>query len=390
MAFSIPAHIASLQHPLNPVMTARCREVGGINLGQGFADFPPPEVLIEATAKAMRDGANQYTAPEGDLGFRKALAAKLARKNNLTADPATEIAVTVGASGALGMTLMTLLSRGDGVLFFEPFWDYYRTLLDILGLEANIVDLIDLQDDAPRISEERLAAALTPATRAILLSSPSNPDGHVLAESEIVTALDFARKHGLLVISDEVYEDFVYSGHRHVSAASLPAASDLPIVTIMSLSKAYSITGWRVGYCVANREIVDRIKLVNGVVNACAPLPFQVGAIAALQEAESYVQDIRTRLEASRLVLCNALCSAGFEARPPMGGFFQLAGIPKGAPLRGLAFALDLLDRIGVAGIPGEVYFQNGAKGAGFIRFCFAKNETTIEEAVQRLRLLPC
>src|SRR6185369_8141338 len=203
MAFSIPAHIASLQHPLNPVMTARCREVGGINLGQGFADFPPPEVLIEATAKAMRDGANQYTAPEGDLGFRQALAAKLARKNNLTADPATEIAVTVGASGALGMTLMTLLSRGDGVLFFEPFWDYYRTLLDILGLEANIVDLIDLQDDAPRISEERLAAALTPATRAILLSSPSNPDGHVLAEREIVTALDFARKHGLLVISDE-------------------------------------------------------------------------------------------------------------------------------------------------------------------------------------------
>lgn len=385
IGYKIPARIAALRHPLNPIMNAKCNELGGINLGQGFADFPPPETMISATIAAMRCGANHYTAPEGELEFRKALAKKLETKNRIITDPETEIVVTFGASGALSLALVSLLDRGDGVLLIEPFWDYYRSLLQLLGLEAHIVSG---NSDSPRITSDLLAAAMEPTTRAILLSTPSNPDGNVLSEEELREILEFSRDWNILIISDEVYEDFVYDGFQHVSSASLVKPQSQAIVTIMSLSKSYSITGWRLGYCVSHRDLADRMKLVNGVMNACAPSPFQRGAIAALREAEDYIQEIRAIIEVNRLMLLDILCAIGFEPRRPKGGFFILAKIPSSCRLRGVEFALRLLERTGIAGIPGDEYFKDRAKGSEFIRFCFAKNRDVIEEAVERFTIL--
>ena len=361
-------------------MTRECERVKGINLGQGICDLPTPPPVREGAIEAIRARKSTYSFMEGAPELRAAIARKLERKNGLKADPASEIVVTVGASGAYTCALHALLNPGDGVLVFEPFYGYHVNTAIVAGLEPQFLRL-----DAPKfaLTEAALRGALKPNTRALVVCSPGNPSGKMFTRAELEIVARVAREKDLVVITDEIYEDIRYEGREHVPAATV---ADLRVrtVTIMGLSKTFSITGWRLGYAVAREDWARAIALVSDLFYICAPTPLQHGVAAGFSMPQSFYDELAAGYAQKREWTCSALERAGLKPVWPEGSYYVLADIGGRGFKTARDAAMDLLEQTGVATIPGTAFFT-GDTGERFLRVCYAKEEDALQEACKRI-----
>jgi aminotransferase len=367
-------------------MTVACAAAQGINMAQGVCDTDPPHAVVEAALEAIRSGHNIYTRMDGIEVLREGIARKFAAFNGLTLDPKREILVTSGATGALHAAVVALLNPGDECLVLEPFYGYHVSTLVAQRVKPVVVSL-----EAPewRLDVQRLREAVTPKTRAMILNSPSNPSGKVLTQAEVEALAEFAMEHDLYVLSDEMYEYFVYDGERHRSIASLPGMGERTI-TISGFSKTFSVTGWRLGYLAASEKWMGAIGYFHDLLYVCAPSPLQFGAAAGLTALpQSFYQGLGVEYQAKRDAICAALTKAGMTPSIPTGAYYVLADARRVPGADAKARARRLLADTGVAAVAGSAFFGSGAdgvnRGEGLLRFCFAKKDAELVEACRRL-----
>lgn len=362
-------------------MSIACRDHNGIDLSQGDSDLEAPLPVREGAKRAIDSGLNIYTELEGIRELREEIALKHRRLAGLEVDPRSEIIVSAGVSGAFYSALLALLNPGDEMVLFEPYYEYHLTMLYAIGVNPVFVKTVPPEW---RFSLEELEQAVTPGTRAILVNTPANPSGKVFTRSELEDIAALAVRHDLFVFTDETYEFFVYDDHTHVAPASLPGMKARTI-SISGLSKTFSITGWRVGYCVCDARWSHAIGLFNDLVYACAPAPLQMGVAQGLKAlGPEYYQKICNKYMQRRDNICDALSLAGLTPFVPQGGYFVLADISRIAGANSLDRAMNLLKTCGVACVPGEAFYHDGS-GTELGRFCFAKEDALIEEACRRL-----
>ncbi|AGP38553.1 pyridoxal phosphate-dependent aminotransferase [Sorangium cellulosum] len=365
-------------------MTLACAKVHGINMSQGVCDTPVPSVILQAVKEAMDRGCNTYSRFDGIVELRHAIAAKLARHNGIAADPETDITVSAGATGAFQATCMALLNPGDEVLLFEPFYAYHAQA--ILAVEA-VPRYVTARSLSWSVDGDELERAITPKTKAIVVNSPGNPSGKVFGRMELEQVADLACHHDLMVITDEIYEYFVFDGREHVSVASLPRMSERTI-TIGGYSKTFSITGWRIGYSVADARWAKAIGAMSDLLYVCAPTPLQHGVAAGIRGLPcSFYTGLAQGYQRKRDRFCRALEKAGLPPCVPQGTYYVLADVSRLPGRTGRERAIYLLDETGVAGVPGDAFFE-GTQGSRFMRFCFAKTDEDLEEACQRIEQL--
>lgn len=365
-------------------MSIECERVGGINLSQGVCDTPVPIEVREAARAAIDSGPNAYTRYDGIAELRAALARRLQRYNGLVVDPSSEVVVCAGSTGAFYCACMALLDPGDEVILFEPFYGYHASTLQALGAVPRYVETTPPQSGLPYAD---LEAAVSPRTRAIMVCTPANPTGKVWSRAELEVIAAFAERHDLFVFTDEVYEYLVYDDREHVSPATVPGLRERTI-SIGSLSKTFSVTGWRVGYAVADSRWSRMIGYMNDLVYVCAPAPLQAGIARGIDlVADSYYSGLRDEYQHKRDLLCCALKDAGLPPIVPEGAYYVLADISRIPGSTGKERAMMLLERTGVAVVPGESFYRTG-RGAGLARFCFAKTLGELDAACHRLRTL--
>ena len=362
-------------------MTQACAEAKGLNMAQGVCDTPVPPVVLEGAERAIHDGYNVYTRFDGLPYLRQAIAEKLERYNRMKADPETDITVSAGATGAFHSACAALLNPGDEVILFEPYYQYHISAL--VAVEAVPV-AVSMQPPIWSYSMTQLEEAVTAKTKAIIVNSPGNPSGRVYSQSELEALAEFACRHDLFVLTDEIYEYFLYDGRRHVSMASLPEMAERTI-TIGGYSKTFSVTGWRIGYSVASRQWAQAIGAMNDLLYVCAPAPLQMGVARGIRELpDSFYEGLRQEYQGKREKFCRALSQAGITPSIPQGAYYVLADVSHLPGLTGKARAMSLLGKTRVAGVPGEAFFTSKV-GADFIRFSYAKTDQDLEEACRRL-----
>jgi aminotransferase len=365
-------------------MSVECDRVGGINLAQGICDTDLPPSVADRAVEAIRDGHNIYTRLDGIAPLRQAIAAKLQRHNNITADPDSEILVTSGATGALYAASLALLNPGDEVILFEPFYGYHVSSLLSLRVQPVIVPL------APpdwQLNLDTLRKSITPRTRAITLNTPSNPSGKVFSAAELQSIADLAIEHNLFVITDEIYEYFLFDGNRHISIATLPGMAERTI-TISGLSKTFSITGWRVGYLIASKQWISSIGYFHDLIYICSPAPLQHGTTAGLLRlSEAFYESLSTEYQQKRDQLCEALAEAGLPPSIPAGAYYALADVTRIPGETARQKARHLLAATGVAAVAGTAFFADG-RGENTLRFCFGKKPEALDRACEALKNL--
>lgn len=362
-------------------MSIECARLGGINLSQGVCDTALPEEVLRGATQAMADGVNTYTRYDGLTPLREAIARKQERETGLVYDSEREVLVTSGATGAFYAACLTLLDRGDEVVLFEPYYGYH---LDTLLARGVVPRLVPLELGTWSFSAAALRAAIGPKTRAIVVNTPGNPSGKVFSREELELCASLAREHDLYLITDEIYEYFLYEGRTHVSVASLPAMRERTI-TIGGFSKTFSITGWRVGYLLAPPALAHRIGQVHDLVYVCAPAPLQIGVAVGLQSLPpEFYTGLSEEYAHKRSKLCSALERAGISPHVPQGAYYVLADASRVPGHTAKERALTLLSRAGVAAVPGSAFFQS-QRGDSLLRFSYAKREAELDEACRRL-----
>lgn len=362
-------------------MSVQCERVGGVNLSQGVCDTPVPGPVASAVAEGVERGYNIYTRHDGIVELRRAIAAKLAAFNGLTVDPETDVVVSAGSTGAFYASCLALLDRGDGVILFEPYYGYHlNTLLSVDAMPG----FVPMRAPDWTFTAADLERAVTPRTRAIVVNTPGNPSGKVYTLAELELIRDFADRHDLFVFTDEIYEHFVFDGRAHVSPASIPGMAERTI-TISGFSKTFSITGWRIGYAVAQARWTQTIGFYNDLVYVCAPSPLQYAVAQGLGKLDrSYYEGLATEYTAKRDRFCDTLTRVGLTPFVPQGAYYVIADASRLPGRDSKDRAMHLLEKTGVAAVPGEAFFQNGA-GDTYLRFCFAKNDRDLDEACRRL-----
>ncbi len=362
-------------------MTRLANEHGAINLAQGFPNFPAPEVLKEAAACAIRDDLNQYAITWGAKRLRDALAKKYADWYTMTLDPETELTITCGATEAMASALLAIVDPGDEVIVFEPFYENYGP--DTILCDARPVYL-PMAAGEP-LDLDRVAAAFSPRTRAIIVCTPNNPTGRVLTRRELETIAELCQKHDAYAVTDEIYEHIYYEG-KHIPIATLDGMRERT-VTISGASKTFSVTGWRIGTIVAPAGITDAIRKVHDFLTVGAPAPLQEAVAVGLETlGEAYYQRLAAEYRVRRDVLHDALIQAGFNCQPPEGAYYILADFSELSDLPDDAFARWLTCEAGVAPVPGSSFFSHPELGRKLVRFAFCKTEEQLREAGERLR----
>jgi aminotransferase len=378
------ARIGHLEQSEIRAMSRECARVGGINLGQGICDLPTPEEVLEGASRAVLDDMSVYSPYEGVDPLRAQIAAKARAHNGLTPDPDDEIVVTIGATGALACTAQSLFDPGDEFILFEPYYGYHLNTIRVAGQSARFVTL---EPPDWRLTREMLEAARTEATRGIIFSTPCNPSGKVFDRAELEIVAAFCREHDLIAITDEIYEYIVYDDREHLSLATLPGMWERT-VTISGFSKTFSITGWRLGYVVAHRDLAGPIGLVNDLFYVCAPTPLQHGVAEGMARLdESYYEQMRRDYQDKRDFFCEALDGVGLTPYVPDGAYYVLADVRPLGCADDKAAAMHLLEEGGVASVPGRAFYASQA-GASLTRFCFAKEWDVLREAAARLEAL--
>lgn len=365
-------------------MSVECDRMGGVNLAQGICDTEVPPPVAEGAVEAIRAGHNIYTRLDGITRLRNAIAARLQASRGLTVDPDREVLVTSGATGGFHAAAMALLNPGDEVILFEPFYGYHANTLTSIRVKPVIVPLT-----APDwgIDFDALRAAITPRTRAVVINTPANPTGKVFTFAELETLGRIAEEHELFLITDEIYEYFLYGNAHHISPVSLEGLRERTILT-GGFSKTFAITGWRLGYLIANPKWLPAISYFHDLTYVCAPSAFQHGAAAGLEQlGPDFYQGLARDFKAKRDRLVSALQSAGLTPHIPEGAYYILADSSRIPGKNAFEKARTLLKRTGVASVAGSAFFRPGG-GENLLRFCFAKKDADLDEACQRLSKL--
>ncbi len=365
-------------------MSIECDRMGGINLSQGVCDTEVPLVVRQGAQEAMDKGVNTYTRYDGLDELREAIAVKQERFTGMKVDSQREIIVSGGATGALYCACLALLNPGDEVILFEPYYGYHvSTLVATQGVPVYVRTL----PPDWGFGYEDLERARTERTRAIMVNTPSNPSGKVFSRAELEIIARFAEDHDLFVFTDEIYEHFVYDGLKHIPPATLPGMAERTI-TISGLSKTFSITGWRIGYCLCDAKWAQTIGYFNDLVYVCAPAPLQMGVARGLLELEpDYYRKLSVEYRDKRDKVCDALVGAGLQPYSPCGAYYILADISRLPGETSKERAMHLLRKTGVACVPGEAFYHDDA-GESLARFCYAKDNAVLDEACFRLARL--
>ncbi|MGH9466588.1 MAG: pyridoxal phosphate-dependent aminotransferase [Terriglobales bacterium] len=368
-------------------MTRLAMEHDAVNLAQGFPDFPAPEFIKEAAIRAIRDDINQYAVTWGDPLLRAAVAAKYRRWYGMDVGDG-DVTICCGATETMIATLIAVLNPGDETVIFEPFYENYGPDTILSGAVPRFVPL-HAGPDGWSFDREELARAFNPKTRAIILNTPNNPTGKVFTRAELEYIRDLCVQWDCLAITDEIYEHIIYDGRPHIPMATLPGMAERTI-TISGISKTFSVTGWRVGWAISPARLAGGIRKVHDFLTVGAAAPLQVGAAHALDQGDAYCRQLAAEYTARRARFVPAAQKAGLRCALPEGAYYVMADV---TPFRelcpGQEFARWLVRAVGVATVPGSSFYHHPADGADQIRFCFPKQDATLDEATRRLATLP-
>jgi aminotransferase len=383
-------------------MTRLTHLYGGVNLSQGFPDFPAPDTVKEAACAAIRADLNQYAVTWGARGLREAIARGFTRRHGLRVVADEQVTVCCGATEAMMATMMAIIDPGDEVVIFEPFYENYGPDAILSGATPRYVTL---REPAPSTSlaagspaapaanwtfdPGELAGAFNDRTKAIILNSPNNPTGKVFTREELETIAALCRKWDAIAISDEIYEHIIYDGHSHIPIATVDGMADRT-VTINSLSKTYSVTGWRVGWTISPPSLTGAIRKVHDFLTVGAAAPLQEAGIAALGVPDTYYDQLAAAYRRRRDRLLEILERHHFTCYTPYGAYYIMTDITAFGFTDDVEFARHLVKDIGVAAVPGSSFYSRPSAGRTKLRFCFCKRDETLAEADRRLaRLVP-
>jgi len=364
-------------------MTRIANKYEAINLSQGFPDFDPPEELKESLKEVAEGSIHQYSVTWGAQNFREALASKQSKFMGLDIDPEKEIVVTCGSTEAMMAAMMTVCSPGDKVVVFSPFYENYAADAILSGAEPIYVNL---EPPEFNFDPEELEAALKQGVKALILCNPSNPSGKVFSRSELEIIAELVEKYDTFVITDEVYEHIVYPPYQHTYFASLPGMFKRTI-SCSSLSKTYSITGWRLGYLIAPAEIINGAKQIHDFLTVGAASPLQEAAVTALKFDEQYYQELEKKYEKKRDFFLKGLDEIGLKYTKPQGAYYIMVDISEFNFEDDLEFCEWMIKEVGVAAVPGSSFFKDDINH--LIRFHYAKKKETLKKALARLEKLP-
>lgn len=357
-------------------MSLECDKVGGINLSQGMCDLPLPTLLKDAVNEAIDLGYNHYTRYDGIDYLRHQIAIKAHDFNGIDCNENINITVSAGATGALYCACYALFNPGDEVIIFEPFYGYHEYTLTSLGL---VPKYMRLEDGTWEIDYDVLESLISSHTRAILISNPINPCGKVFTREELLKLGLICLKHNMFLISDEIYEYIVFDGKKHISPASISEIKS-NVITISGYSKTYSITGWRIGYSIAEKGIATMIGAVNDMLYVCAPAPLQYAVAKGIEFLpKTFYENNCKDYQEKRDMLCECLLHCGLRPYSPEGAYYVLADVSILPGKSSKQKAMYLLSNSGIGVVPGEAFYKKG--GENTVRFCFAKDKCVIEEA---------
>lgn len=360
-------------------MTRISNQYNAVNLSQGFPDFDPPQELTEALARAAQNGPHQYSITWGAQNFRRALARKHLHFTGMEIDPESQIVVTCGSTEAMMCSMMSVVNPKDKVAVFSPFYENYGADAILSGAEPIY---IPLRPPAFDFDPEELESAFRQGAKVLILCNPSNPCGKVFTRSELELIAETVEKYDAYVITDEVYEHIVYAPFEHIPFASLPGMAERTL-TCGSLSKTYSITGWRLGYVISSARNIDTVRKVHDFLTVGAAAPLQEAAVTALEFEDSYYTDLQKKYTGLRDLFLNGLDQAGIPHTTPQGAYYVLADISEFGYKSDLEFCEVLAEKTGVGAVPGSSFFREDVNH--LIRFHFAKKESTLEAALERL-----
>ncbi|MFT7823684.1 MAG: pyridoxal phosphate-dependent aminotransferase [Sulfurimonas sp.] len=364
-------------------MSILCKEKNGINMAQGLCDLEVPSPVIKGAKEGIESGKNTYTSAYGNYRLREAIA----KKQNDFYDQgvaAGNVLVSLGATGAFYATAMSLLNEGDEVILFEPYYGYHVAMLESIGCRIKYIRTTspEYEIDFAHLQEE-----ISEDTKAMLICNPSNPSGKVYTEDELEKIAEIIHRNDMVLFSDEMYEHFVYDGLEFVSALSIESLKEKTVV-ISGFSKIYSITGWRLGYAITQKEIIDAASAFNDLVYICPPAPLQNGVLKGLNELpKSYYQNVGKTHQAKRDRFIKALNKAGLRAEYVKGAYYVLADISKLEGEDDKQKVVSLLERTGIAAVPARAFYQN-SEGIYLARFCFSKKEEELDIAIEKLKHL--
>jgi aminotransferase len=362
-------------------MTRLAAQHGALNLGQGMPDFDPPQEVKDAACKAIQDGFNQYAITWGAPVLRKAIAEKVRAFNGIDCDPDANVTVCCGATECMMATMLALVDPGDEVIVFQPFYENYGP--DALLSGAKPV-WVPLHPPDWHFDRAELRRAFTPRTKAIILNTPNNPTGRVFTREELTFIAGLCQEHNAFAFADEIYEYIIHVDRPHVSIATLPGMASRT-VTISGLSKTFSITGWRLGYCIAPPEISNGIRKAHDFLTVGAPHPLQVAGAAAMAMPQSYFDGLKSAYRRRRDLFLPYLREAGFTFTEPEGAYYVMTDV---TPLGGTddtEFVRRMIREVGVSAIPGSSFYVPRERGLTKVRFMFAKRDETLHKAGERL-----
>ena len=367
-------------------MTRQAMQYGAVNLAQGFPDFPAPAEIKQAAQRAIESDVNQYAITWGAKNLRNAIARKMGAEHGLSVDPEKEITVCCGSTEAMISTLLAVCNAGDEVIVFEPFYENYGPDSVLSGARPRFVKLRPPADGDGEwtFDEMELRRAFGAHTKAIILNTPNNPTGKVFTRAELELIRDLCVDFDVLAITDEIYEHILYDNAKHISMASLDGMRERT-VTINGMSKTYAVTGWRVGWAVAPEKVTNAIRKVHDFLTVGAPAPLQEAGALALNLPAEYYAKLAEGYQVRRDHLIPALTSAGFKCFRPRGAYYVMTDISAFGYEDDVSFAKYLVQKIGVACVPGSSFYRDPREGARQVRFAFCKRPETLDEAGRRL-----
>lgn len=363
-------------------MTRIANQYDAVNLSQGFPDFAPPKAITDSLAQVAAEGPHQYAITWGAQNFREALARKHQHFSGMEVNPNEEIVVTCGSTEAMMAAMMAIVNPGDKVAIFSPFYENYGADTILSGAEPIYIPLVppDFKFDGDALEE-----AFRQGAKALILCNPSNPCGKVFSLEEMTVIADIVKKYDGYVITDEVYEHIIYEPYRHVYMATLPGMRERTIIC-NSLSKTYSITGWRLGYVIASPAIIDRVKKVHDFLTVGAAAPLMEAAVTGLNFGDEYYQELQAHYTHMKNLFAGGLQQLGFRITEPQGAYYVLLDVSEFGVQDDYAFAAWMAEKVGVAAVPGSSFFREPVHH--LVRFHFAKEDATLNEALNRLESL--
>jgi aspartate/methionine/tyrosine aminotransferase len=381
MKFQVAKRTESFQESVIRKMTRVCQHYKAINLAQGFPEKDPPEEVVQEAIRAIQQGNNQYSITWGLPALREAVAKKVFHFASLKVDPEKEVTITCGSSEAIVASLMALVNPGEKVIVFEPFYENYLPGLTMCG---GIPVFVQLRDPNWALDPDELKKAFSQSPKAVILNTPANPSGKVFSREEMEMVARFCQEFGTYVITDEIYEHILYDKVNHTSMAGLPGMWERT-VTISGISKTYSATGWRVGYVIACSALMSAIRKCHDYMVVAAPTPFQMGAVIAMGLSDSYYVELQKFYQERRDFLLKVFDDLSIPVFRPEGAYYMMIRIDQLGYGDDEPFSMALVEKAGLAVVPGSSFYHRPQDGRDKVRFCFAKKWETLHQIKERM-----